>query len=277
MSKPVKHPPCLSAFDTRILGIPFQTNPEILPLLSYHQLVVPWAVIFVQLRPCLAARVSLKTFLKAVKSSIDVMADLEEKLKVSSFFILDENFLLHSKRALSLLEQMKKNNKSWALYVFSSARVLRSYTIEQLVELGISWVWMGLEGEQSQYAKLTGIETRALVADLQEHGIRVLGSSIIGLEEHTPENIDEVIDYAVSHSVDFHQFMLYTANHGTPLHAQLKEKGALLPGRDLKSLTAMASIVSITAIRIFQQVRRNNYCSMPLNRTLKPMAPAFSA
>ena len=52
---------------------------------------------------------------------------------------------------------------------------------------------------------------------MQSHGIRVLGSSIIGLEEHTPENIDEVIDYAVGHNTDLHQFMLYTPIPGTPL------------------------------------------------------------
>jgi hypothetical protein len=102
------------------------------------------------------------------------------------------------------------------------------------VELGISWVWMGLEGKQSQYGKLAGIDTRSLIADLQSHGIRVLGSSIIGMEEHTPDNIDQVIDYAVSHATDFHQFMLYTANHGTPLHAQLKAEGTLLKPHECK-------------------------------------------
>ena len=76
---------------------------------------------------------------------------------------MDENFLLHRRRALRLLELMETHNKSWALYVFSSARVLQSYTIEQLVGLGVSWVWMGLEGEESQYQKLKDVDTRALV------------------------------------------------------------------------------------------------------------------
>jgi hypothetical protein len=113
------------------------------------------------------------------------------------------------------------------LYVFSSANVLRSYTFEQLVGLGISWVWMGMEGKDSQYAKLHGIDSRKLVSELQSHGIRVLGSSIIGLEEHTPENIGEAIDYAVSHDTDFHQFMLYTPIPGTPLHAELLAQGRM--------------------------------------------------
>ena len=58
-----------------------------------------------------------------------------------------------ARRALRLLELMQTHDKSWALYVFSSARVLKSYTIAQLVGLGIAWVWMGLEGEESRYQK----------------------------------------------------------------------------------------------------------------------------
>jgi radical SAM superfamily enzyme YgiQ (UPF0313 family) len=127
---------------------------------------------------------------------------------------------------------MKEKRKSWALYVFSSARVLQSYTIEQLVGLGVAWVWMGLEGENSRYRKLEEVNTQALVKILQSHGIRVLGSSIIGLENHSPENIDHVIDHAVNHDTDFHQFMLYTPNPGTPLYEQHKKEGSLISESD---------------------------------------------
>jgi len=157
-----------------------------------------------------------------------VMRGIEQGMGVRSFFVMDENFLLHKKRALRLLELIEAHRKSWSLYVFSSAHVVRSYPIEQLVRLGISWVWMGLEGKNSRYAKLQGIDTRALVRTLQSHGIRVLGSSIIGLEEHTPDNIDEAIEYAVSHSTDFHQFMLYTPIPGTPLYAEHAAQNTLL-------------------------------------------------
>lgn len=122
---------------------------------------------------------------------------------------------------------MQEHDKAWSLYVFSSANVLRSYTIEQLVGLGVSWVWMGLEGEDSQYTKLHGTDAQGLVRFLQSHGIRVLGSSIIGLENHTPENIDAAIDFAVRYDTDFHQFMLYTPIPGTPLHAELTAKGIM--------------------------------------------------
>jgi radical SAM superfamily enzyme YgiQ (UPF0313 family) len=162
----------------------------------------------------------------------EVMCELEEAMRVRSFFVMDENFLLYRKRALRLLDLMAENDKPWALYVFSSANVLGRYTMEQLVALGVSWVWMGLEGPGADYVKLKGIDTRRLVRTLQSHGIRVLGSTIIGLEEHMPENIDAAIEHAVAHDTEFHQFMLYTPVGGTPLHAEHVENRTLLDRRE---------------------------------------------
>ena len=59
--------------------------------------------------------------------------------------------------------------------------------MQELVELGVSWLWMGLESPRAGYSKLQGSDTRELTRELREHGIRVQGSTIIGLEHHTPE------------------------------------------------------------------------------------------
>ena len=150
-----------------------------------------------------------------------------------TFFMMDENFLLHRARAMRLLDRMKEAGKSWALSVFSSANAIRKYTMEELVELGISWVWMGLESPRSSYAKLQGADTLSLTRELREHGIRVLGSTIVGLEHHTPDNLAQEIEYAVGHGTDFHQFMLYTPVPGTPLYQEMSEQGRMLEGIDL--------------------------------------------
>jgi hypothetical protein len=105
--------------------------------------------------------------------------------------------------------------------------------MDQLVRLGISWVWIGIEGQDSQYKKLDGIDTLTLVRELQSHGICVLGSTIVGLEEHRPENIGAAIDHAVRHDTDFHQFMLYTPVPGTPLHREMTAKGRMKPESEL--------------------------------------------
>ena len=87
---------------------------------------------------------------------------------------------------------------------------------------------MGLESPQSAYSKLKGADTLALTRELQSHGISVLGSTIVGLEHHTPENIAREIEHAVSHDTDFHQFMLYTPVPGTPLYQEMADQGRLL-------------------------------------------------
>ena len=80
-----------------------------------------------------------------------VMCEAERELGVSSFFMMDENFLLYKRRAMELLECMKAAGKAWALYVFSSANAIRKYDIRELVELGVEWIWLGLESSDTSY------------------------------------------------------------------------------------------------------------------------------
>jgi radical SAM superfamily enzyme YgiQ (UPF0313 family) len=228
---PVRHIVTHSAHGARVLGVPLRrehkngnTAAILIPSVG-----CPIGCNFCATSALFGGKGKFINFHETGDELYGVMCDIEKKLKVNSFFVLDENFLLHRKRALRLLELMEANRKTWSLYVFSSARVLSSYTMEQLAGLGVAYVWMGLEGEASAYRKVNGIDTKNLVRALQSHGIRVLGSSIIGLETHTPESIDRVIDFAVSHGSVFHQFMLYTPLPGTPLYDAHRKDGSLLP------------------------------------------------
>jgi hypothetical protein len=225
--QPIRHPAVSSGIGTRNMGVAVRERPDDVAATLIPTVGCPLGCNFCSTSAMFGGKGHCYSFYKSGDELFDVTCRLEKALGVHSFFVMDENFLLHRKRALRLLELMEQHDKSWAFYVFSSANVLRSYTINQLVRLGISWVWMGIEGCNSQYAKLQGIDTFALVRELQSHGIRVLGSTIIGLEEHTPENIDAAIEHAARHDTDFHQFMLYTPVPGTPLHAELTAKGMM--------------------------------------------------
>jgi len=225
---PIKHPHLSSGLGARSMGMNVSDKPGETAATLIPSVGCPMGCNFCSTSAMFGGKGKCYHFYETGDELYEVMCELERSMRVRSFFVMDENFLLHRKRALRLLELMQRDDKAWALYVFSSANVLELYSIEQLVGLGISWVWMGLEGENSRYAKLKRANTKELVRTLQSHGIRVLGSTIIGLEEHTPENIDEAIEYAVDHDTEFHQFMLYTAVAGTPLHAEQQAAGALL-------------------------------------------------
>jgi radical SAM superfamily enzyme YgiQ (UPF0313 family) len=229
-SAPVQHAEIMSGYGHRMMGfkLPAQmgsTCATVIPSVG-----CPLGCNFCTTSAFFGGKGKYQNFFNTGRELFDIMEGLESKLKVHSFFMMDENFLLHRERALDLLKHMQNAGKSWELYVFSSANAIRKYTMEELVQLGVSWVWMGLESPQSGYAKLNGTDTVKMSHDLRSHGIKLLGSTIVGMEHHTPENLPSEIDYACSHETDFHQFMLYTPVPGTPLYNQMEAEGRLVHG-----------------------------------------------
>jgi len=225
--RPIQHPQVYTNIGTHVIGTRVRLKPEDDTATLIPSVGCPQGCNFCATSAMFGGKGKFVNFYETGDALFNIMCQLESSMKVRSFFVMDENFLMYRRRALCLLELMELHDKSWSLHIFSSVEVLRSYTIEQLVSMGLSWVWMGLEGEDSQYTKLHGVETLALVRELRSHGIRVLGSSIIGLENHTPRNIDEIIEHAVRHDSDFHQFMLYMPLPGTPLYTEISAKGLL--------------------------------------------------
>ena len=228
VSAPIRHPEIMSGFGHRAMGLRLPWGFGSPAATIIPSAGCPLGCNFCTTSAFFGGKGKFVNFYDKGDELFQVMAEIEKKRGVRAFFVMDENFLLYRRRCLELLEQIKKHGKSWELYVFSSANAIRKYTMEELVELGVSWIWMGLESPHSEYAKLQGIDTISLVRQLREHGIKVLGSTIVGLEHHTPENIHGEIDHAVAHDTDFHQFMLYTPVPGTPLYDQMDKQGRLL-------------------------------------------------
>jgi len=233
---PIRHPHIVSGFGTRMMGLRIpdiggSTAATIIPSVG-----CPMGCNFCATSAFFGGKGKSLNFYETGQELFAVMCEMEAALGVKAFFVMDENFLLYRERALELLECMKRENKSWAFYVFSSANALRRYSMEELVQLGVSWLWMGLESPKSQYSKLNGTDTVELARTLRGHGIKLLGSTIVGLEHHTPENIRGEIEHAVSHDTDFHQFMLYTPVPGTPLYDEISGQGRMLPGIDLADI-----------------------------------------
>jgi radical SAM superfamily enzyme YgiQ (UPF0313 family) len=233
---PIRHPEIVSGLKTRIMGLRLPekkggTAATIIPSVG-----CPMGCNFCTTSAFFGGKGKFVNFYETGDELFDVMCQAEASLGVQTFFMMDENFLLHRERAMRLLERMKEAKKAWGMAVFASANAIRKYKVEELVELGVSWIWMGLESPRSKYEKLKGTDSHQLTRELREHGIRVQGSTIIGLEHHTPDNIWEEIEYAVGHNTDFHQFMLYTPVPGTPLYKEMSEQGKMLQGIDLADI-----------------------------------------
>jgi radical SAM superfamily enzyme YgiQ (UPF0313 family) len=233
---PIKHPEIVSGLQTRSMGVRLPERRGATAATIIPSVGCPMGCNFCTTSSFFGGKGKFHNFYETGDELFDLMEGFENSMKVQTFFVMDENFLRHRARAMQLLEGMKAAGKSWGLAVFASANAIRKCSVQELVELGVSWIWMGLESVNSKYAKLEGKDTHELTHELREHGIRVQGSTIIGLEHHTPANIAAEIEHAISHETDFHQFMLYTPVPGTPLYREMKEQGRMLDSVDLADI-----------------------------------------
>ena len=157
---PIRHPLILSGIGARNMGVPFGTAGRrrrhahpVGRLPAGLQLLLHLG----HVRRQGQVRQLLRDRRRAVRRHVPASRSGSH---VQSFFVMDENFLLHRKRALRLLRTDARARQGLVALRLQLRQRARAYTIDQLVGLGISWVWMGLEGKDSQYAKLHGIDTR---------------------------------------------------------------------------------------------------------------------
>ena len=146
---PIAHPAIPSSFDFRLLGLKGPRGGGDPAATIIPSVGCPMGCNFCTTSAFFGGKGRFINFYETGKQLFDVMCDVERRLHVRTFFMMDENFLLYKRRALELLDEMKRQGKSWSLFVFSSANAIRKYEMRQLVELGVSWVWMGFESARS--------------------------------------------------------------------------------------------------------------------------------
>ena len=168
-------------------------------------------------------------FFRTGKELFEEACRIADARGTDEFYVMDENFLKEKPRALELLAEMEKHQRWFRFYISSSAEAVMAFGADNMVRLGVKFVWIGFESQNTEtlFVKNTGIDKAQLVRDLRDRGISVLGSTILCMEHHTPENTDSDIDFAVSLNADFVQFMLYTGMPVTQLYTDHKDRGLL--------------------------------------------------
>jgi hypothetical protein len=167
-------------------------------------------------------------FLRSGKEVFEQSCRIADARCTPVFSVMDENFLKDRARALELLAEMEKHQRWFHFYTSSSAEAIAAFGVENMVRLGVNMVWIGFESQdRNAYAKNSGIDAAQLVRDLRDHGISVLGSAILCMEHHTPDNIANDIEHVVGLNADMVQFMLYTGMPVTQLYEDHKERGLL--------------------------------------------------
>jgi len=221
LSAPIRHPILPSAEHKRVFGVP---APGVCGLL------IPGVGCVNGCRFCATSHFFDRNYTSYFPSGEALYREacrISDALQTNEFFVMDENFLKDTKRAQELLACMQRDNRAFQFLVFSSAETIEAFGVENLARLGIEFLWLGAESKHETYTKNSGRDLRALVRQLRDHGINVLVSGILFLEHHTPENIDEDIQYLIDLEGVYTQFMMFTPLPQTRLYQEYKEKGLI--------------------------------------------------
>lgn len=164
----------------------------------------------------------------SILAAIEELRDKHPAL--DSIWVNDEDFLLDEERGKGFLEAIRKSDlPPLSISIFSSVKALSKYSAEELVEMGIDWIWVGYEGKRSGYSKQEGKPYPELFNDLHQHGISVLTSMILGFDYHTPEIIEEEFEELLSIRPSMSQFLIYGPAPGTPLEKRMLDEGRMIP------------------------------------------------
>ena len=159
----------------------------------------------------------------------NAIKDLQKKSPgVNSIWISDEDFLIDPKRAGDFLEEVRKMDKIPSLSIFASMRALSRFKVEELVEMGIDWIWIGFEAKKAGYGKMEGGDFKEKFAELKRHGINVMASMILGFDYQTPEIIQEEFDELMSYNPTSCQFLIYGPALCTPAYEKYNREKRLL-------------------------------------------------
>jgi len=143
--------------------------------------------------------------------------------------VVDEDFLADKARIDEMTALNAAEVKTPILFsCLTSLRSLVQYTRDELLRMGLSGAWIGIESKRAAYSKLKNINAIEFLGSLKRVGIIPLTSMIIGYDWHDEATIEEDFQYLLSLRPAFSQIMIYSPCPQTPLYNKMLGEGRLL-------------------------------------------------
>lgn len=165
------------------------------------------------------------------RSMYDAMVEVHDSTGIDYFYIYEEDLCLY-KKSLStwggLIRDDRDRTLSWAC--FSTVKSLSSWDLEELVSMGLSHVWIGVESINSPFGKNEGRDTAELMGALHDLGVTTTGSIIFGLDHHTPALLNEELAHLIDLYPSTAQIGTLMPAEGTALRERLEREGRIRQG-----------------------------------------------
>ncbi len=182
---------------------------------------------------CITSRYFGKRRVSFLPAGSDVLAAMRRQAEadpaITSFSILDEDFLADEARARDFLAASKRDGRLHDVMIFASLRSLSRFTAEEIAGMGVSRIWIGFEAERAGYPKLQGRPYAEQVAALRAVGISVVASMIIGYDYQDRQTILAEFERLCAAGPSVIQILLFSPCYGTEAWNRLDGEGRILP------------------------------------------------
>lgn len=161
----------------------------------------------------------------------DALAEIDHvrSLGVHELFVVDQTFGVNAKRALELCAGLaERGDLSWT--TFTRPDTASDELLAAMARAGCHTVILGIESADdarlARYRK--GYDTAAIragVARAKRHGLRTVGTFIIGLPEDDEAALDRTLHFALELDLDFMSLNMAVPRFGTPFRADALARG----------------------------------------------------
>jgi hypothetical protein len=159
---------------------------------------------------------------------LETMARYEREADVRDFVIYEEDFFLYKRHIGDFIEAAGAHPTLFSYACYSTIKALSQFEIEDLVDSGLSHVWIGVESVNSPYSKSMGRPIRELFDELHRYGVTTTGSIIAGLDDHKRDNVWGEFEHLASLFPSTVQISNLMAGPGTPLRERLARENRLI-------------------------------------------------
>ncbi len=154
--------------------------------------------------------------------------------------LMDEDLLM-SPDYVRALGKLIREDKEFGLsklsyFCFGDLRSMTEYSMEELLENGVDSIWIGVESSlddvitsEHKIEKRTCDDIKSTFRGMEEYGVGITASKVLGWDFHTRENIEEDIDFFVDLGPSAYQITFLGACPGTELYDRMKEAGRINP------------------------------------------------
>ena len=160
---------------------------------------------------------------------------LATKYGVKNIKIADEMFVLNKNHFLKLSQLLAERNYGFNIWAYARVDTVKPEYLETLKKAGVNWLALGIESGSKfvrdgvRKGRFDGHDIAAIVKQIKDAGIHVIGNYIFGLPDDNFKTMNETLDLALDLNCEMSNFYSAMAYPGSQLYTIALEKGWDLP------------------------------------------------